>query len=192
MDQEFFDKIETLVNSIVINLKDLNSKKDSYYQQYPFISSYKDTNEKKYRYELEKNNYQILKVNNEIVKHELFIARCRAYLKYLKSLDSTNEILIKEKEYEFIKTFQNEVIHYYYGRIKELELKSLIERICEVEPKAIVQRNDMLAKREEILNKFSNSNFNIKKSKLYTNEYLNYNVDEVIENLYSKKEKKIA
>ena len=144
----------------------------------------------KYQDELERDNYTILKTNNNIVKAELFKKRCRYYkelLKYTKEKDILN---IKRNEYNFIKTLQDEVIFYYDSKENELKQRATIEKIVGREVTSYDMINHLLADRDKKYNMFLKKEFYIDPKKIYTLTYLNYDINEVTNLLYSPKNKK--
>ena len=146
----------------------------------------------KYQYELERDNYMILKTNNDISKAELFKKRCLYYKDYLKYNELNDVLNIKRNEYNFIKTLQDEVIFYFNSKENELKQRATIEKIVGKE----VTSYDMIKKlredRDKKYNMFLNKEFYIDPNKIYTLTYLNYDINEVTKLIYSKRGKNKA
>ena len=188
---EFLEKIDILITSMNYKINELKKQKDSYHERYNAIAAYK-SDYKQYQLDLYRTNYYMIKIDNEIKRNEAYIKRCSSYLQYLKSLDSGNEFIIKQKAYEFIKTFQEEAINYYYNLIKEFDSLVSLQKIANHELTANLEREKAIAKRNKIFEIFTKGKFQIKDDELYTNSYLNYEIDKTIKKLYAKKTKKVA
>lgn len=189
MNKSFFEKIDALVISVGSKIQDLQSQKDFYHNKYQEILTYKN-NPEKYQFELNKNNYCILKIENEIKRSELYLDRCQAYLKYLNSLDTDNPFYEKQTAYNFIKVFQDEAISYYFNLIKELEYKIIVEKSGGLKTDTYALKEKSEAKKNRIFEIFSKGQFHFENEKIYTNSYLDYNIDKTIKNLYEKSKKK--
>lgn len=151
----------------------------------------KDTSVK-YQYELERDNYTILKTNNDIVKAELFKKRCRYYMDFLKYSEKKDILNIKRNEYNFIKTLQDEVIFYFDSKENELKQRAIIEKIVGKEVTSYDMIRELDKDREKKYNMFLNKEFYLNPNKIYTLTYLNYDINEVTNKIYSPKGRKKA
>ena len=151
----------------------------------------KDTSVK-YQYELERDNYTILKTNNDIVKAELFKKRCRYYMDFLKYSEKYVILNIKRNEYNFIKTLQDEVIFYFDSKENELKQRAIIEKIVGKEVTSYDMIRELDKDREKKYNMFLNKEFYLNPNKIYTLTYLNYDINEVTNKIYSPKGRKKA
>ena len=146
----------------------------------------------KYQYELERDNYNILKTNNDIVKAELFKKRCRYYMELLKYNELNDILNIKRNEYNFIKTLQDEVIFYFDSKENELKQRATIEKIVGREVKSYDMIKQLHIDRDKKYNMFLNKEFYINPSKINTLTYLNYDINEVTKLIYSSRTRKKA
>lgn len=144
----------------------------------------------KYQYELERDNYAILKTNNDIVKAKLFKKRCHYYMEYLKYSKEKDILNTKRNEYNFIKTLQDEVIFYFDSKENELKQRATIEKIVGREVTSYDMIKELHVDREKKYNIFLNKEFYINPKKIYTLTYLNYDINEVTKLIYSPKEVK--
>ena len=186
---EIIEKIDKAISCMDARVSSLNKKihllSDS-------MKSLSKDNFVKYQYELEKNNYYILKANNDIVKAELFKKRCRYYKELLKYYDKKDILNIKRNEYNFIKTIQDEVIFYYDSKENELKQRATIEKIVERDISSYDMIKELQKDRDKKYDMFLKKEFFIDPKKIYTLDYLNYNIDEVTKMIYQPKGKRKA
>jgi hypothetical protein len=187
--EELVKKIESAINCIDNRIVALNKK--IHLITNTIKARPKDTTIK-YQYELERDNYSILKTNNDIVKAELFKKRCRYYLEYLKYNKSKDILNIKRNEYNFIKTIQDEVIFYFDSKENELKQRAMIEKIVGKEITSYDMIKDLHKDREKKYNMFLKKEFYLDPDKIYTFSYLNYDINEVTKMIYTPKGKKKA
>ena len=187
---------DEIIKKIDIAIEQIDKNIIAYKKKIHLVTNTVKSREKdttiKYQYELERDNYIILKTNNEIVKAELFKKRCNYYkelLKYHKEKDILN---IKRNEYNFIKTLQDEVIFFFDSKENELKQRANIEKIVGREISSYEMIKDLHNDRDKKYNIFLNKNFYLDPDKLYTLTYLNYDINEATKLLYSSKNKKKA
>jgi len=81
---------------------------------------------------------------------------------------------------------------FYDLKIEELKIKKVIENICGVESESILKIRELKERKEKNLNKFLNRNFIFDEEKIYTNEYLDYDIEEVVNKIYKRQTKRKA
>ena len=186
--EEIIEKIDEVLKSIDEIIKNEKQKKEAYLDNQKNIE--KTDNIKKYQYELERENYRIIKANNKIVKYELFKKRCSSYKKYLINKDQNNLFEAKKYEYEFIKSLQDENIFYFDSIETELKQKTLIEKICDKEITSLEKLKALDNDRQKKYNIFLKRDFTLEENKIYSLEYLNFDVNEVTNLIYKPTSKK--
>lgn len=146
----------------------------------------------KYQYELERDHYKILKYNNEIVRSEMFKKRCRYYKDYLYYVTQKDLLNIKRNEYNFIKILQDETIFYFDSKENELKQRAILEKIAGKEITSYEMIKDLEKDRDKKFSIFLNREFHLDSRKIYSLEYLNYNISQVTDSIYMPKDKKKA
>ena len=178
-NKEIIKKIDQVISNIDLRIKNLFEKNDMY--THMAKEREKCGSIKKYHYELEKTNYEILKCFNQIRKSELFKKRCLVYKEYLNSLNTNDPIETKSKEYKFLKILQEETIFDYDSEIKELNQRSIVEKICNKEDTSTKKIKDLETERNKKLQIFSKQQFHIQKERQYSLDYLNYDTNPVVQ-----------
>lgn len=137
-------------------------------------------------YEIEKNTYYINKYDSEIKRCVLFKNRCKYYKNYLFCLQEKDIIKIKESEYSFIKNLQDELEYYYDSKIKQIRQKNYINKLCGQEEDT-AEIKELEKNRDKRYNTLLKKDFNFSNKKIYTLEYLNFDVEKVVDLLFKKK-----
>lgn len=182
-------KIDGAIKSIDERLEILSNKLTHYSN---ILKEKNLDNSKRSRYELERNNYYILTTNDKIKKCHLFKKRCEYYQAYLYFKEKDDILNIKRNEYNFIKTLQDEVILYFDSKERQLKQRAIIEKICDREQTSLAKIEDLKKDRDKKYNIFLKREFYLDDDRLYTLDYLNYDVNEVMDIVYKPKEKKKA
>lgn len=177
-------KINLVIQSMKQRIIHLESKIDKVSANLEQQKEYKETNQKKYRYELEKYNYQIIKNQAEINRCRLFIDRCVKYLKYLNTIKQADIITIKQAEYDIIKNIQEEAIYFYTTKIEVLKQRKIVENICEVKTDTEQDIENIQKDRDKIYSAFENKEFHFDQEAIYTTDYLDFDVIGVANKLY--------
>ncbi len=185
---EISKKIDIVIKTIDARIQKL----DTIVRNYSNKVFKKDENIQKYRYELERNNYYIIKYSNEREKSRLFKNRCIYYKEYLKYKELGDILNIKRNEYNIIKTLQDETIFYFTSVESELQKKALIQRIVGREETALDKIQSLRQDRDKKYRIFLNKEFTLDEDRLYTLDYLNYDINEVTDLVYKKQSKKKA
>ena len=185
--EELVKKIEIAINQVNNNIKAYNKKIHLITNN---MKNRKKDTSIKYQYELERDNYTILKTNNDIVKAELFKKRCRYYIELLKYNEEKDILNIKRNEYNFIKTLQDEVIFYFDSKENELKQRATIEKIVGKDVTSYDMIKELHNDRDKKYNMFLNKEFYLNPKKLYTLTYLNYNINEVTNLIYKSNGRK--
>ena len=180
--EEVIQKIDEVISNINLRIQQINKKIEIYSRQ--IKQRKKEENKKKYQYELERDNYSILKCNNEIKKSELFKKRCSYYKEYLFYIKNNDLINIKKSEYNFIKTLQEETILFFDSREEELKQRAILERICDKNTISIYKLTSLEKLRDEKYEMFLKDDFYLEENRLYTLNYLNYDINEVTSLIY--------
>lgn len=188
--KEIAEKIDEVISGLDIRIQKVNKKMELYSHQ--IKNRKKDINLQKYQYELERDNYGILKCKDELKKIELFKKRCMAYKEYLYNIEKNDLLNIKKQEYNFIKLLQEETILYFESKEDELKQRAVLERICGKELKSLIEIKLLEEKRDAKYEMFLKDEFYLDEDKLYTLEYLNYDINEVTTIIYEQDLKKRA
>lgn len=183
-DTELKTKINLVVSSIKNRITNLESNVEAASLRLKEQIKFKETNQKKYQYELEKYNYQILKNKAEINRCRLFINRCSKYLNYLDTLNQDNIITIRKSEYDIIKNIQEEAIYFYTSKLEVLDQRRVIENICDVKSDTESDKKDLIRERNKIYNTFENKEFHFDPEAVYTTDYLDFDAISVVNKLY--------
>ncbi len=189
MNSELFEKVQYVVNQMKTQKSQYERSIKSSLENLIKLQEKKE--EKNYRNYLEIYNLQIMTLKAKIKKCDLFIKRCNCYLDYLKSFDQNDSLLIEKKKFQFIRSFQEEIIHDINSEIEKNNQQNLI---CNLKGESVDYKikNQFMEKRKEIYNKFLNEDFKINEEKLNSTDYLNFNTFELMNLLYSKKKKKAS
>ena len=182
-------KIDLAIKSIDERIEQLTNKLSHYSN---ILKEKNLDNSKRSRYELERNNYYILTTNDDIKKSQLFKKRCQYYKEYLFYKEKNDILNIKRNEYNFIKTLQDEVIFYFDSKERQLKQRAIIEKICDREQTSLVKIEQLKKDRDKKYNIFLKREFYLEEEHLYTLDYLNYDVNEVMNITYKPKERKKA
>lgn len=177
---EVISKTDVVLSKIDERIKDIEAKKATH--SLTELDKYKDVLQK--RYEVEKASYYILKYNAEIKRCELFIKRCNDYKEYLTYLQKKDIINIKKYEYSFIKNLQEELSFFYESKLKLAKQKNYVNKICGKEEN--IEEINKLEHERDLKYKLLENDFEFDTSKLYTLEYLNFDVNATIDMLYKK------
>ena len=110
----------------------------------------------------------------------------------LTSKEKDDILNIKRNEYNFIKTLQDEVILYFDSKERQLKQRAIIEKICDREQTSLAKIGDLKKDRDKKYNIFLKREFYLDDDRLYSLDYLNYDVNEVMDIVYKPKEKKKA
>ena len=182
-------KIDLAIKSIDERIELLTNKLSHYSN---ILKEKNLDNSKRSRYELERNNYYILTTNDDIKKSQLFKKRCQYYKEYLFYKEKNDILNIKRNEYNFIKTLQDEVIFYFDSKERQLKQRAIIEKICDREQTSLLKIEELKKDRNKNYNIFLNREFYLDDEYIYTLNYLNYDVNEVMNITYKPKDKKKA
>ena len=182
-------KIDLAIKSIDERIEQLTNKLSHYSN---ILKEKNLDNSKRSRYELERNNYYILTTNDDIKKSQLFKKRCQYYKEYLFYKEKNDILNIKRNEYNFIKTLQDEVIFYFDSKERQLKQRAIIEKICDREQTSLLKIEELKKDRNKNYNIFLNREFYLDDEYIYTLNYLNYDVNEVMNITYKPKNKKKA
>ncbi len=182
-------KIDLAIKSIDERIEQLTNKLSHYSN---ILKEKNLDNSKRSRYELERNNYYILTTNDDIKKSQLFKKRCQYYKEYLFYKEKNDILNIKRNEYNFIKTLQDEVIFYFDSKERQLKQRAIIEKICDREQTSLLKIEELKKDRNKNYNIFLNREFYLDDEYIYTLNYLNYDVNEVMNITYKPKDKKKA
>ena len=182
-------KIDLAIKSIDERIEQLTNKLSHYSN---ILKEKNLDNSQRSRYELERNNYYILTTNDEIKKSQLFKKRCQYYKEYLFYKEKNDILNIKRNEYNFIKTLQDEVIFYFDSKERQLKQRAIIEKICDREQTSLLKIEELKKDRNKNYNIFLNREFYLDDEYIYTLNYLNYDVNEVMNITYKPKDKKKA
>ena len=177
-------KIDLAIKSIDERIEQLTNKLSHYSN---ILKEKNLDNSKRSRYELERNNYYILTTNDDIKKSQLFKKRCQYYKEYLFYKEKNDILNIKRNEYNFIKTLQDEVIFYFDSKERQLKQRAIIEKICDREQTSLLKIEELKKDRNKNYNIFLNREFYLDDEYIYTLNYLNYDVNEVMNITYKQK-----
>ncbi|MBP3765793.1 MAG: hypothetical protein J6G98_01250 [Bacilli bacterium] len=184
---EIITKTDELNQNIDLIVNDLHSKISSITDS---IKTLKREDSLKYQYELERDYYQILKYNNQIKRFELYKERCKFYKEYLKYIQTNDILNIKRNEYNYIKILQDEVVFFFDSKENELKQRATIQKIVGKEPVAYDMIKELKEDRDHKINWFLKKEFYIDPERIYSLDYLNYDVIEVVNLIYKPKGKK--
>ena len=182
-------KIDLAIKSIDERIEQLTNKLSHYSN---ILKEKNLDNSKRSRYELERNNYYILTTNDDIKKSQLFKKRCQYYKEYLFYKEKNDILNINKNEYNFIKTLQDEVIFYFDSKERQLKQRAIIEKICDREQTSLLKIEELKKDQNKNYNIFLNREFYLDDEYIYTLNYLNYDVNEVMNITYKPKNKKKA
>ena len=157
------------------------------------LSSYTDTiisftnNQLKYQYEVAKKAYQIHKTKNKIEKNNYFKERCVAYINYLKSRETNDALNIRMSEYEYLKILQDESFYYYDTKLEEFKMRKKIEELVGEEQKSKKEINNLIKEKNKACKYYTKYDFKFNTKKIYSLDYLNYDVGETLDLIYMDK-----
>lgn len=181
----FIEKINMAIDFSRQNIEKINNNIKNTSRKATELLNEKNVNTEEYRIEIQKYNYILLKYNHLIEQYNLYIERCNIYLEYIKVLNLKDEILIKHLEYKLIKNIQEEYIYKIKSDISELKEKKLFmdENIDSILEKIIENKN-------KYYERFIDGNYFIDQTKVFSNEYLNFEIYSLITKIYPNKYKR--
>ena len=181
MNDSFIKKIDSAIETSNLRIK-------KYQQQKYDISNIvrekiikKNPNSDEYKSELEQYTYKLLQIYNMIGRFELYIERCEKYKLYLFSLESKDDLEIKHNEFAFLKIVQEEYIDYIGSTINELKQRKKIENKHDELNLEIEKLNN---RKNKIYSEFINSDMFIDLERIYTSDYLDFDIEKVINRIY--------
>lgn len=181
MNDSFIKKIDSAIETSNLRIK-------KYQQQKYDISNIvrekiikKNPNSDEYKSELEQYTYKLLQIYNMIGRFELYIERCEKYKLYLFSLESKDDLEIKHNEFAFLKIVQEEYIDYIGSIVNELKQRKKIENKHDELNLEIKKLNN---RKNKIYSEFINSDMFIDLERIYTSDYLDFDIEKVINRIY--------
>ena len=191
--EELLKKIDFVVQQIHLQNNNLENQIQLSTLKLKNIQSEEIQNEKKYHYNLELCNANILINKDRMKKNEFYIKRCKAYKEYIQSLQLNDPLVSEKNKFQFIRIFQEETIYQFDSKLTELNQRKVMENITGSKSNLSEERKKVILDRESTIEKFLNDDFSFDSDKIYTPYYLNYNTEELIDSLYLTKEnRKVA
>lgn len=190
MDHDLIKKIDLVVVKVNMQKTNFENHLNVSTENLRILQEKGSSNDKRYHYDLERFNLGVISAKAGINKSDLYIKRCLAYKEYLESLDKKDLIASEKAKYNFIKAFQEETIMDLNNSIAKNKQKRIIENIVGTNSNALENKEELLNRREDILNRFLDMNFVIDDNKVNSTFYLNYNTEELVDVLYPKKGKR--
>lgn len=189
MDYDIIQKIDLVVTKINLRKNDLEHNLKLSTENLRRLQKKNNTNERSYRYNLEKINMTIIVIKASINKCNLYIKRCIAYQEYLKCLEKKDPILLENAKFNFIKAFQEETIHDLNSKIEKNSQMRMIKNIIGSKSNDLEDKSELINKRKDIFKRFLETDFVIDKNRTDSTYYLNYNTEELVDSLYPKNDK---
>lgn len=182
---DFIEKINIAINFSKQNIQKINDNIEYTSKKTIELLNNKNVNKEEYRIELQKYNYILLKYNHLIEQYNLYIERCNIYLEYIKSLNLKDEILIKHSEYKLIKNIQEEYIYKIKSDLSELKEKNLFMR-----ENIDSELKKMIENKNKYYERFIDGDYFIDQNKVFSNEYLNFEIYSLVTKIYPNKYKR--
>lgn len=181
MNNSFIKKIDSVIETSNLKIQEYQKQKYdiSHITGEKIIK--KNPNSDEYKSELEQYTYKLLQIYNMIGRFELYIERCEKYKLYLFSLESKDDLEIKHNEFAFLKILQEEYINYIGSTINELKQRKKIENKHDELNLEIEKLNN---RKNTIYKEFINSDMFIDLERVYTSDYLDFDIEKVINRIY--------